>query len=85
LIANFAPPRPQEQSSQLYLKGKKRQLIPGIAAISPGMVIELSGPPGGGKTCISIASAISARLGDGGEEDGDREHPEVLMIGGPRV
>ncbi|RXK37093.1 hypothetical protein M231_05681 [Tremella mesenterica] len=32
-------------------------------AISPGMVVEISGPPGGGKTVLSIALVLSARIG----------------------
>lgn len=79
LLAHFAPPR-QEHNAALQLKGRRRELDPAVGAISPGMVLELSGPPGGGKTAIAIAVAISARVGERDQQEQDKK-PEVLMIG----
>jgi KaiC/GvpD/RAD55 family RecA-like ATPase len=45
-------------------------------AIVPGMSVEISGPPGSGKTVLSIALAINARMSADGEDGA-----EVLMIG----
>jgi RAD51-like protein 2 len=45
-------------------------------AIVPGMSVEISGPPGAGKTVISIALAINARMSAEGDDN-----PEVLIIG----
>ncbi len=51
------------------------------------MALELSGPPGGGKTAIAVGIALSARLGRRkqtadveGEVNGE-EAGEVLIIG----
>lgn len=53
----------------------------------PGMSLEITGPPGSGKTSMAIAFALSARLGRwrGAEEEGYEEEAEdigeVLIIG----
>lgn len=81
LIWHFAPSAAEEIAPPLNLKGKARALIPGAGAITPGMVLEISGPPGGGKTSVALAVALSARMGDGGEEGEGKEKPQVLFIG----
>jgi len=51
------------------------------------MSVEIAGPPGSGKTAMSIALALSARLGrwraveDEGYEEEDEDIGEVLLIG----
>lgn len=45
-------------------------------AIVPGMSVEISGPPGGGKTAMATALAINARLA----ED-EKNSAEVLVVG----
>lgn len=50
------------------------------------MSIEISGPPGGGKSSIALAIAMSARLSSGNFADSGRPHNqsekgEVLLIG----
>lgn len=47
--------------------------------VLPGMSIEVSGPPGSGKTVIAIALALSARVSSDEDEVGDRS--EALLIG----
>lgn len=55
-------------------------------SIVPGMSMEISGPPGGGKSSIALAIAMSARLSSGNFADSVRPHDqsekgEVLLIG----
>lgn len=45
-------------------------------AIVPGMSVEISGPPGAGKTVLATALAINARMSAEGEDGA-----EVLVIG----
>ena len=45
-------------------------------AIVPGMSVEISGPPGAGKTVLVTALAVNARMSAEGEDDA-----EVLIIG----
>lgn len=71
LIGHFSS-IPPPHSTQRNMKGRDRSLV--CAPITPGMVVELSGPPGGGKTCIALAIALSARLAGSSP-------PEVLLIG----
>lgn len=80
LIAHFATVPRSEHATRYNLKGKERTLDVNVGAITPGLVFDLSGPPGSGKTCVSIGVALSARLGDGAEDGGDAA-PEVLLIG----
>ncbi|ADV19572.1 DNA repair protein Rad51, putative [Cryptococcus gattii WM276] len=54
-------------------------------SIVPGMSIEISGPPGGGKSSIALAIAMSARHSSGNFADSVRTHDqsekgEVLLI-----
>jgi len=57
-------------------------------SIEPGMSIELSGPPGAGKTAIALGIALHARIGKRsrrsteGTDEADKEEPgEVLIVG----
>lgn len=55
-------------------------------SIVPGMSIEITGPPGGGKSSIALAVAMSARLSPGNftnsiRADDQNEKGEVLLIG----
>lgn len=54
-------------------------------AITPGMAVEISGPPGIGKTAIAIGLALSARMGTRKRRKDsvpqDRGGGEVLIIG----
>lgn len=45
-------------------------------AIVPGMSVEISGPPGAGKTVLVTALAVNARMSAEGEDDA-----EVLIVG----
>lgn len=45
--------------------------------VVPGMSVEISGPPGSGKTVISTGLAINARMSG----DGDGDDAEVLIVG----
>ncbi|XAO22570.1 hypothetical protein I312_101343 [Cryptococcus bacillisporus CA1280] len=54
-------------------------------SIVPGMSMEISGPPGGGKSSIALAIAMSARLSSGNFADSVQPHDqsekgEVLLI-----
>lgn len=89
LIGHFAPPRlvPTDDGT-LNLKGKQRASAPLAGPIAPGMVLEVSSPPGGGKTSVAIAVALSARLLELSAQElleGSAEEPvkapEVLIIG----
>ncbi|KAL7421892.1 hypothetical protein Q5752_003664 [Cryptotrichosporon argae] len=71
LVASFSPfsvPR-----GALNLKGKQRAWDGG--AVGPGMVLEVSGPPGAGKSSLALALAMSARMGSGEGSEG-----EVLVV-----
>ncbi|CAD6581699.1 MAG: hypothetical protein TREMPRED_003069 [Tremellales sp. Tagirdzhanova-0007] len=61
LISHFGSDPKNIEASYTRGKGKGRLLEGGI---TPGMAIELCGPPGGGKSAISIGIALSARLGN---------------------
>lgn len=55
-------------------------------SIVPGMSIEITGPPGGGKSSIALAVAMSARLSPGNftnsiRADDQNGKGEVLLIG----
>jgi hypothetical protein len=55
-----------------------------MGAITPGTVLEISGPPGIGKTAMVVSVAMSARLGEHtrpGDRDQPHDDPEVLIIG----
>jgi RAD51-like protein 2 len=89
LISHFGPDPEQSVNGSARAKGKSR-LHEG--SIVPGMTLELSGPPGGGKTAIALGIALSARFGKrrGGHISGDAEDVvhdeepgEVLIIGKP--
>lgn len=45
-------------------------------SVMPGMSVEISGPPGSGKTVIGLSLALSARM-----QNDDNGSPEVLIIG----
>lgn len=77
LIAEFN----SDIRSHWIRKGKQKAGYDG--SISPGMVVEVAGPPGSGKTSIGVALALSARLGrwTNRDEDSDIEPGEVLIVG----
>ena len=82
LISHFGSDPKNIEASYTRGKGKGRLLEGGI---TPGMAIELCGPPGGGKSAISIGIALSARLGN---QDLEQQQTaaglgEVLVIGEP--
>jgi RecA/RadA recombinase len=55
-----------------------------MGAITPGTVLEISGPPGIGKTAMVVSVAMSARLGERagpGHRDQPHDDAEVLIIG----
>lgn len=85
LIGEFADMHPRQTSR----KGKVRAGENGM--LVPGMSLEITGPPGSGKTSMAIAFALSARLGRwrGAEEEGYEEEAqdigEVLIIGPPII
>lgn len=68
-VSGYTPP------TALNLKGKGRERED-TGSIRPGAVLEVSSPPGGGKTSAIIGMALSARL-----LEGDEGPPEVLLIG----
>jgi DNA replication protein DnaC len=57
-------------------KGKEREWDGEAGSVVPGMTLEISGPPGGGKTVLAIALALSSRL-----KDGELFSGEVLIVG----
>lgn len=75
LIAQFSPSMAYnthngvEDPKRLWQETK-------YGAIVPGMSVEISGPPGSGKTVLSTALAINARMSGEGDSD-----VEVLIIG----
>ncbi|KAL1411421.1 hypothetical protein Q8F55_002377 [Vanrija albida] len=79
LLAHFAPPRLAPPDHGLNLKGKQRAAVPLAGPIAPGMVLEVSSPPGGGKSSVAVAVALSARLLEG-TVDEPVEPPEVVIV-----
>ena len=86
LISHFSSDSRNSENEFARGKGKGRLLEGGIA---PGMAIELCGPPGGGKSAISVGIVLSARLGNQDpkeQETGEGvvdESGDVLVIGEP--
>lgn len=62
LLAHYSPLQSRGEGAP-NLKGKGRSLC---GSVIPGMVLELSGPPGAGKTAVALSMALSGRL-DGAE------------------
>ncbi|GFZ43798.1 hypothetical protein JCM24511_01518 [Saitozyma sp. JCM 24511] len=62
---------------------KDRNEKSSMGAITPGTVLEISGPPGIGKTAMIVSVAMSARLGERtgpGHWDQPHDDAEVLII-----
>ncbi|WVF71295.1 hypothetical protein IAT40_006098 [Kwoniella sp. CBS 6097] len=86
LIASFRPVEQPAFSGHSSRKGKEKE---NAGAITPGMTIEICGPPGGGKTSVALGIVLSARMarirggksvGDADTAGGDEEAGEVLLI-----
>ncbi|GMK55255.1 hypothetical protein CspeluHIS016_0203110 [Cutaneotrichosporon spelunceum] len=58
LLAHYSPLHVAPQP--LNLKGKGRALG---GAVVPGMVLEISGPPGSGKSAVALSTALSGAVG----------------------
>ncbi|WWC62107.1 uncharacterized protein I303_104697 [Kwoniella dejecticola CBS 10117] len=79
LIAHFQDPHKRQASKRPTRKGKEKEAS---AAITPGMTVEIAGPPGIGKTSMALAVVLSARLtaADQANEEEEAESGEVLII-----
>nr|XP_019046461.1 hypothetical protein I302_05210 [Kwoniella bestiolae CBS 10118]OCF25391.1 hypothetical protein I302_05210 [Kwoniella bestiolae CBS 10118] len=78
LIAHFHDPDRRRHPKRSSRKGKEKE---DSAAITPGMAIEISGPPGIGKTAVALGIVLNARMTSIGEtEVEDGEAGEVLVI-----
>ncbi|WRT66493.1 uncharacterized protein IL334_003452 [Kwoniella shivajii] len=82
LIAHFKDPRHSSFSSRASRKGKEKDES---AAITPGMTVEISGPPGGGKTALALGIVLNARTMKiksrrEDDEEAEEEAGEVLII-----
>lgn len=81
LISHFDEARGNGHAHKRKDRGQKGSIV-------PGMSIELSGPPGAGKTAIALGIALHARIGKRsrrsieGTDEADKEEPgEVLIVG----
>ena len=70
LISGFSHP-PSQNGNHASWKGKEKD----TGAIVSGMIVEVSGPPGVGKSSIVMGLALSARTSK--QDDG----VEVLIVG----
>ncbi|WWC89201.1 uncharacterized protein L201_004119 [Kwoniella dendrophila CBS 6074] len=81
LIAQFRDPHREKPTAISSRKGKEKE---NSAAITPGMSIEVAGPPGSGKTCLALGIALNARMtvasGNRNEFIDGGEAGEVLII-----
>ncbi|OCF60756.1 hypothetical protein L486_00396 [Kwoniella mangroviensis CBS 10435] len=79
LIAHFQDPGRCHLPSKPTRKGKEKE---DSAAITPGMAIEVSGPPGIGKTAVALGIALNARMTGINDAEDDERDPagEVLII-----
>jgi RAD51-like protein 2 len=66
-------------SRHISRKGKERAGT--HASILPGTSLEISGPPGSGKTAFAVAVALSARLGNWDPTLKHQDLGEVLLVG----
>lgn len=57
LLSNYSPLHTEPHTPNL--KGKGRELG---GAVVPGMVVEVSGPPGAGKSAVGLSMALSGAL-----------------------
>lgn len=72
---------PVAEPNIIHKDGNKKS---SMGAITPGTVLEISGPPGIGKTAMIVSVAMSARLGERtgpGHWDQPHDDAEVLIIG----
>ncbi|WVQ72375.1 hypothetical protein IAR50_001927 [Cryptococcus sp. DSM 104548] len=76
LLGKFGGPS-EHSKAQYSRKGKEKEHA---GSIVPGMVVEISGPPGGGKTAIALALALSGRVSGRKEMDVNEVAGEVLII-----
>ncbi|WWD03113.1 hypothetical protein V865_001160 [Kwoniella europaea PYCC6329] len=79
LIAHFQDAARRRLPSKPSRKGKEKE---DSAAITPGMAIEISGPPGIGKTAVALGIVLNARMTgiDDLEDDEGDSAGEVLII-----
>ncbi|KAK8864518.1 hypothetical protein IAR55_001768 [Kwoniella newhampshirensis] len=86
LISRFGDPSSQYDHARdgRSRKGKEKE---DTGAIVPGMTVEISGPPGGGKTAVALGIVLSARMAkmrgvdvSSDVEEGRRESGEVLIV-----
>ncbi|ORY32818.1 P-loop containing nucleoside triphosphate hydrolase protein [Naematelia encephala] len=82
LISHFAPDADYVNDGRLDREPKGKQKVWQGGHILPGMTIEVSGPPGGGKTSLALGIAINARMKSlhgvkGGPPD---DQQEVLIV-----
>ncbi|WVQ99572.1 hypothetical protein IAU59_006708 [Kwoniella sp. CBS 9459] len=86
LIASF---RPVERSVSPTFRSRKGKEKEDAGAITPGMTIEICGPPGGGKTSVALGIVLSARMArlrgrslseEANNEEAAEEAGEVLLI-----
>ncbi|WWC70118.1 uncharacterized protein I206_104065 [Kwoniella pini CBS 10737] len=78
LIAQFHVPHRRKANTGVFRKGKEKE---DSGAITPGMTIEIAGPPGIGKTAMALGVVLSARLTSAGiSDEKEMEAGEVLIL-----
>ncbi|WWD17173.1 hypothetical protein CI109_101611 [Kwoniella shandongensis] len=82
LISRFSDADRDTRDGISSRKGKEKE---DTGAIFPGMTVEISGPPGGGKTAVALGILLNARMariggvnGLGQEGEADRETDDQL-------